>query len=245
MGKLEAANENYFPAAEYIEKAIEIDPNVYDYWLDYGLYLRYQGKFKEAETAWKKACELEPDYFLAYTYLAGFYDEQNRYSDALDMYRMVVKLNPQYYFAYESLGMLAWKDKSYAEARASFEKAYSMNANNISYPMMIAATYLKEGKTKDAKDFLSKAMKNRKTDSLEYMMLRLYYDNLNAGNVERKIANETDKNLKGKMMYYMGLLYEIVGNDVRAKKYYTDVLALNSPMFFEYRLAEWAIQDSK
>ena len=47
------------------------------------------------------------------------------------------------------------------------------------------------------------------------------------------------------MMYYMGLLYEIVGNDVRAKKYYTDVLALNSPMFFEYRLAEWAIQDSK
>ena len=76
-------------------------------------------------------------------------------------------------------------------------------------------------------------------------MLRRYYDNLNAGNGERKIANETDKNLKGKMMYYMGLLYEIVGNDVRAKKYYTDVLALNSPMFFEYRLAEWAIQDSK
>ena len=60
----------------------------------------------------------------------------------------------------------------------------------------------------------------------------------------QKIANETNKNLKGKMMYYYGLFNEIYGNDVQAKKYYTDILALNSPMFFEYRLAEWAVGES-
>ena len=107
---------------------------------------------------------------------------------------------------------------------------------------MIAATYLKEGKTKECKTFLSKVMRNRATDSLEYMMLRLYYDSLGDQRVMQKVANESNRNLKGKMMYYLGLFYEMYDNDVMAKKYYTDVLALNSPMFFEYRLAEWAVE---
>ena len=59
------------------------------------------------------------------------------------------------------------------------------------------------------------------------------------------MLNTSDRNLKGKMLYYLGLFYEINGNDVLAEKYYTDVLSLNSPMFFEYRLAEWALSDNK
>ena len=244
LGKLEAVEENYYEATKNIEKAIAIDDDIYDYWLDYGQYLRYQGKFEEAEEAWIKARDLSPDFFLGYAYLAGLYDERNRFDEALEMYRKVIEYNPQYYFAYESIGMLAWHEKNYSEARESFEMAYAAYSDNVSYPLMIAATYLKEGKTKEAKNFLSKVMRNRATDSVEYMMLRLYYDGLADQRVAQKIANESDRNMKGKMMYYYGLFNEINGNDVQAKKYYTDVLALNSPMFFEYRLAEWAVDES-
>ena len=166
------------------------------------------------------------------------------FRSSLEMYRKVVQYNPKYYFAYESIGMLAWNKKNYAEARAAFQKAYTAYSDNISYPLMIAATYLKENNTKDCKTFLTKVMKNRPTDSLEYVMLRLYYDGLADQRVAQKIANETNRNLKGKMMYYYGLFNEIHGNDVQSKKYYTDILALNSPMFFEYRLAEWAVGES-
>lgn len=244
LGKLDAVDENYYSATKNIEKAIAIDDDIFDYWLDYGQYLRYQGKFQEAENAWIKAKDLRPDYFLGYAYLAGLYDEQNRLDESLAMYRKVVQYNPKYYFAYESIGMLAWHEKNYAEARAAFEKAYTAYSDNISYPLMIAATYLKENKTKECKNFLTKVMKNRPTDSLEYVMLRLYYDGLADQRVAQKIANESNKNLKGKMMYYYGLFNEMHGNDVQAKKYYTDILALNSPMFFEYRLAEWAVGES-
>lgn len=244
LGKLDAADENYYAATQNIEKAIAIDDDVFDYWLDYGQYLRYQGKYKEAEKAWITAKDLNPDYFLSYVYLAGLYDEQNRFDEALQMYQKIIEYNPQYYFAYESVGMLAWHKKDYSKARSAFEKAFAAYSDNVSYPLMIAATYLKEGKTKECKTFLNKNLRNRPTESLEYMMLRLYMDGLGDQRVAQKIANETNRNLKGKMMYYMGLFNEIYGNDVQSKKYYTDVIALESPMFFEYRLAEWAVEES-
>lgn len=244
LGKLDAADENYYSATKNIEKAIAIDDDIFDYWLDYGQYLRFQGKYDEAEKAWITAKDLKPDYFLGYAYLAGFYDERNRYDEALEMYLKVIEYNPQYYFAYESVGMLYWHKKDYTGARGAFEKAFSAYSENVSYPLMIAATYLKEDKTKECKSFLNKNLRNRPTDSLEYMMLRLYLDGLGDQRVVQKIANESNRDLKGKMMYYMGLFNEIYGNDVQAKKYYTDVLALNSPMFFEFRLAEWAVDES-
>ena len=100
----------------------------------------------------------------------------------------------------------------------------------------------KEKKQKEAKDFLGKVLRNRDSSTVEYAVLRLYYDKLNESQVAQKVMNTNERNLRGKMMYYLGLFYEINGNDVLSEKYYTDVLNLNSPMFFEFRLAEWAMQ---
>ncbi len=241
LGKLAAEKENYKVATEYIEKALKFDDDIYDYWLDYGQYLRYQGDFAGAESAWRRAAELESDYFLAYAYLAGLFDEENRFDEALAMYRKVIELNPKYYFAYESLGMFAWHENDFAEVRRAFALARSMNEENVSYPLMIAAAYLKEGKTKESRELLGKAMRNKSQTSVEYAVLRLYYDQIGDQQVVQKVLNESNRNLKGKMLYYLGLFYDINGNDVLAEKYYTDVLNLNSPMFFEYRLAEWAV----
>lgn len=244
LGKLAAEDQNYLLACEYVEKAIECDSGVYDYWLDYGSYLRFRGKFKEAEEAWLKAKDLQPDYFLGFAYLAGLYDEQNRFQEAMKMYQKVLELNPQYYFAYESLGIIAWHEKDYPQARAAFSKALEMNSENVSYPLMVAATYLKENKVNDCRNFLSKQLRNKDVSSVEYSMLRLYYDRINDSQVVRRVQNTSNRNLKGKMLYYLGLFYEINGNDVLSKKYYTEVVNLNSPMFFEFRLAEWAIDNT-
>ena len=61
MGKLAADEENYLRATKYVKEALKYDPNNYDYYLDYGTYLRYQGKYSEAEKgttieAEKKVC---------------------------------------------------------------------------------------------------------------------------------------------------------------------------------------------
>lgn len=247
IGKLYAEDENYKLAEENILKAIELNPGAYDYYMDLGTYQRMRGKFKDAEKAWTTAIKIDPGYFLAYAYRAGLYDEQNLYDKALDDYRMVVQTNPKYYFAYESQGILAWRTGNFDEARTAFEKAFSYYPKNVSYPLIIAACMYKSNKAFQVKPFLQKVMKDYpEHDSLEYLMLRLYHDlgPTNAENlISQKIGKEDNSTKKGKMTFYMALYDEIKGRPAAAKEGYSAVAALQSPMFFEYRLAEWKVEN--
>lgn len=249
LGKLEAEDENYKKAYEYILKAISFDSNISDFYMDLGTYARFLGKFGEAEKAWTKAIELNPNYFLAYAYRAGLYDEQNQFVKALEDYRKVVETNPSYYYAYESIGILAWGQKHYDEARAAFEKAFSYNKTNYSYPLMMGACLLKMNKSVEAKNVLQNAMKS-KTDKkdLDFSMLRLFHD-LGPSNAENDIAlriqREDNSTTRGKMLYYFGLFYEIKNNINLSKKYYGEVKNMQSPLFFEYRLAEWGLENEQ
>lgn len=246
IGKLYAEDENYKLAEENILKAIQLEPDAYDFYMDLGTYSRMRGKFKQAEEAWTAAIKIKPDYFLAYAQRGGLYDEQNMYAKALEDYRMVIQTNPKYYFAYESLGILAWHEGNFAEARASFEKAFSYYPQNISYPLIIAACMYKSNRAFEVKPFLQKVMKSYSDhESLDYLMLRLYHD-LGPSNAEnlitQKIIKEDNSTKKGKMTFYMALYDEIKGHNELAKKLYNEVAALQSPMFFEFRLAEWKIK---
>ena len=246
LAKLEAEDENYKKAAEYIKKAVLLDDANPDFYMDLGTYSRFLGKFADAEKAWTKAIELNPKDFLAYAYRAGLYDEQNKFDLALKDYRKVVETNPKYYFAYESLGILAWHEQNWDEARIAFEKAFSYNKENVSYPLMIAACYIKMNKLQQAKVFLASVMKTKADkNTLEYQMLRLYHDQ-GPGNAENDIAlriqKEDKSTTRGKMLYYFGLYYEMKGISNLAAKYYAEIKNMQSPMFFEYRLAEWSLQ---
>ncbi len=242
LGKLAAEDENYKKATEYIEKAIELEQDYYDFWVDYGNYLRYQGKYADAEKAWTRAVELNSSHFLAYIYRAALYDEQNEYDKALADYLKIVEVKPEYPYSYESLGIIYWHKGDWANCRSAFTSAYKLNPSNVSYPLMISASYIKEGNKKDNKDFLTLVMKNMDRESAEYAMIRLYYDGINPQVVEKKITSVTNSTLKGKLTFYMGLYYDLYGDDVSAKKQYIEVRSLPSPMFFEYKLNEWALQ---
>lgn len=242
LGKLAAEDENYKVAIENIQKAIELNPNYTDYYLDLGNYCRNLGRYEDAEKAWTKAIELDPNYFLGYAYRAGLYDEQNKIEKALSDYKMVIKTNPKYYFAYEEIGILEFHLKNWEEARNYFIKANEIS-ESYAYKLMILATYLKQKKNFEMKQLSEKYMKPMDRNSLEYKMIRLYHDQgpVNAENaIMKDIDKETDKNKKGKMKYYLGLYFEIKGSNAVAQEYYNQITKMQTPMFFEYRLAEWA-----
>ena len=246
LAKLEAEDERYKTAIEYVSTAIKLSPNTYDFHLDLGTFMRNIGKFSEAEKAWTMAISLEPDYFLGYAYRAGLYDEQNKIKEALADYHMVVKTNPNYYFAYEEIGILEFHEKNWAVARQAFAKANSIK-NQTAYQLMIIATYIREKNMFEAKKYADLAMKPiQDKNSLDCKLIRLFKDQgpVNAENsIALQLEKETDKNKKGKMTYYFGLYYEMKGSDKIAKEYYSKITSMQSPMFFEYRLAEWGIQD--
>lgn len=254
LGKLEAEVPNYRKALEYVEKAIEYEPEYYDYWLDYGTYLHNCNESEKALEAWTKAIEMRPDYFLGYVYRGGLYDELNMIEEAFADYRTVNQLYPEYYFAYESLGVLAWGVGDYATCREAFAKAYEIYPASTSYPMIIAASYYKEAYEKKGtpeettlkkagKDYLSKVvLKKLDRNSTEYAIARLFYDNVAPGTVAQKVENETNVNNRGKYLFYLALYYQCRGNDNIAQKYYITVQEMQTPMFFEYRLNDWAIE---
>lgn len=243
MGKLAAEDYNYVRAIKLTQDALLYDPDNYDFYLDMGTYYRYQGKYSESIKCWNKAVEILPDYFLAYAYLAGIYDEQEKFDQALYNYREVIRTNPDYYYAYESTAILEYHFGNYKNARALFDKAYSYS-DNWSYQLMNIAMYLKEGDRNTPKKIAQDLMKKLERDSVEYNLVRLYVDNYSR-NAEttllNKINKEDNSNKKGKMLFYIGLFYEVNGSIEAAQEYYAKVAAMQAPMFFEYRIAEWGL----
>ena len=245
LAKLAYGDENYLRATKLIKQAIEIDPMIYDYWMDYGTYMRYQGKFEEAARCWEKAVSLDPEYFLAYAYLAGNYDDLGKFDLALENYHKVIETNPKYFYAYESTAILEYHAGNYKNAIQYFNKANSYS-QNYSYALMIAACYLKLGDAVNAKSVLANQLKTLEKASLEYDMVRFFNDpySKNAENqLKQKIAKELNGNKRGKMLFYLGLYYELMGANDEAVEYYAKVANMSAPMFFEYRFAEWGMKN--
>lgn len=245
LGKISYDEENFLKAAKYVSEALKYDPNNYDYWMDYGKYLRYQGKFDEAAKAWIKATELDPSYFLAYAYLAGHYDETENWDLALENYHKVIETNPKYFYAYESTAILEYHAKNYKEAIKYFSKAYEYS-DNWSYSMMIALCYFKLNDSLNAKKTIQNQMKKQERDSNVYNLLRFFaesYSKNAESNLKQRIDKETNSNIRGKMLFYMGAYCEIIKAPDMAKEYYGRVTNMTAPMFFEYRLAEWGLAE--
>ena len=243
MGKIAYEDDNYLRATKYIQLALQKDPYNYDYWMDLGTYLRYQGKFDDAAKAWIKATQLDPSYFLAYAYLAGNYDDLEQWDAALENYHKVIETNPKYFYAYESTAILEYRAHNYENAIQYFTKTYEYNPN-YSYSLMIAACYYKLNKPLEAKKVLTAQLKKLDSNSTEYALVRFFNDSYNRNaesNLVKKVANESNSNNRGKMLFYIGLYYELNKAEELAKEYYAKVTNLKAPMFFEYRIAEWGL----
>ena len=240
LGKYAAENRQYRKAIDYVKIAIKYEPNNVDHYFDLGTYLRYIGDYEGAEKAWKKAVSLEPDYFLGYAYLAGLYDEENKTDLALEYYRLVVQKNPKYYYAYESLGMFAWKKGEWKDSMKAFQEALKKNPDSISYKLMICACMYKMGKIQEMRTFTEGLMKKLPDrNGLEYKFIRMYHDKGGDADVAANIQKETNRTKKGRYLFYLALYYQLTGKDSLAHKYYNEVVAMQSPMFFEYRMAQW------
>jgi tetratricopeptide (TPR) repeat protein len=156
----------------------------------------------------------------------------------------VIETNPKYFYAYESTAILEYHLGNWEASRKYFAEAYKYN-KSVSYQLMIAATYFKEKNAFKAKEVLKPLLKTLNKDSLEYAMVRFYHDtySFNAENsLVGKVTKEQNRTQRGKMLFYMGLYYELNGFSEKAIEYYTKVKSMNAPLFFEYRIAEWGLQ---
>ena len=92
-----------------------------------------------------------------------------------------------------------------------------------------------------AKAFSDKVLRKMDRSSIEYAMLRCYHDQGGgAMPLPQKISAIESRQKQGKMYFYLGLLSELYSTSTESNEWYAKVLSMSSPMFFEYRLAEWS-----
>lgn len=230
-----------------VEAAEKLDPE--NYWIlcDKGNILLGMGRRKEALTAFERAKTLDPGEFLAYVYAGGIKDETGDYPGAEADYAMIVKLRPDYYFAAEGLGVLKMRKKAWNEARDAFLSAYKQAPGEYYYALLAAICWMRGGKPADPRQFLTQALGKIQRDSLEWYLVRLYYDlsgRVFAGENDMIIRAEREKdpNMKFRAFFYLANYYDIRGLGNTAEKYYLMAKNMDQQALPEWRLNAWALE---
>lgn len=94
---------------EYANKRIALNPANPTPYIDRGLALRKQKKYKEAEADFNKALEMSPNFFRAYGYRAFLYLETGNTKQALEDAQRAVTIEPSYAYGYLILGQAKQK----------------------------------------------------------------------------------------------------------------------------------------
>jgi tetratricopeptide (TPR) repeat protein len=235
-------------ALQDLDKAKELAPQ--DYWIaiDRGNVFLDMGKRELALEEYQQAISIDPNEFLAYAYTAGIKDDLGDFNGAGKDYEILVKLKHDYPYAFEGLGFHKMKDGQWAAARDAFVETYRQLPNDWCYALLAAISWMKAADVTGPRQFLNQAMAKVKRDTMEYYMVRLYYDM--AGRVyagENDMLQRVDKEknivIKARMVFYLGYYFDIRGNQTLANKYFTQFRDMDCQTLPEWRLNQWIMED--
>jgi tetratricopeptide (TPR) repeat protein len=123
-------------ALKYLTKAIEKEPNNATYLFAQGALYDKLEKFDMSEVSYKKAVEIKPDYFDAYYNLGALY-----YNKGVEMLKEANNIPANKQKEYEAAVKESYKELE--KALPYFEKAYELNAKEISSVQVLKEIYFK------------------------------------------------------------------------------------------------------
>lgn len=160
-GVLLLKKKEFSMAVNFLQSAIQKEPNNAQYWNALGLALSAMGEYEDAIDALNKALKLNPQLTDIHNTLGAIYTELGKYDMALKEYREVLndKTYPTPHFVYFNIGLLKEKQKKYDEAIAAFEQAVSLKDDFYRVYAPLAQLYYKKGRYADCLNAVKKAEK--------------------------------------------------------------------------------------
>ena len=235
-------------ALEDLDRAKERDSQ--DYWIaiDRGNTLLDLFRKPEALEEFERAVKINPREFLAYAYTSGIKDELGDYDGAEKDYEILSRLNPDYYFAFEGVGIHKMRRGLWAEASDAFIETYRQAPDEYYYALLAACCWMRADTVAGPRQFLNQAMARVTRDSMEYYILRLFYDLsgrvYNGENdMLQRVDREANANTKARMIFYLAQYYDIRGNQNLANKYFMQFREMDRQALPEWRLNEWICMD--
>ncbi len=109
------------------EKALEIDPKLYQAWNGLGNALYDLGQNSEAKAAYEKALEIDREFYFAWNNLGKVLNGLGHYSEAITAFETALEIDPKYHPTWNGLGHTLNGLGRYSEAIAALEKALEID----------------------------------------------------------------------------------------------------------------------
>ncbi|MDE7267828.1 MAG: tetratricopeptide repeat protein [Lachnospiraceae bacterium] len=191
-----------------------------------GDYAKAESSFLESiENAGNKLTALEYD---TNYYLASAYMKQGKYEDAKTIYSAIIALKSKELDAYYLRACTLLKQNNYEDALADFEKAFSLDSDNLTlvtdaYVEMEAAGFGEEGKT-----YLSAFLEKKDKNLSDAEKGTIYYYLEDYQNARIYLDGSINGNDAGKSLL-LGQTYEKLGDMNYATGVYQTYLNSNMP----------------
>jgi tetratricopeptide (TPR) repeat protein len=140
-----------------LRKAIELKPVLAEARLNLGRVLSGQGRFGEAEAAYRKAIELKPAYAEAFSNLGNALARQGRPGEAEAAYRKAIALKPELAEPHNNLGNTLSRQGRIGEAEAAYRKAIALKPDFAEAHIGLGTSLMRRAQFPEAAASLKKA----------------------------------------------------------------------------------------
>ncbi len=144
-------------ALPWLRKAVVIDPELGDGWVDLGVGLRRAGDLDGAESAYRRALEVNPQGSSAYQNLAVLLRLRGHPQEADDLLTLSTRASGQSPFSYLALGDLSLSHGRTDEARRFYRRAMWLNRDDAEPYAALGLAALAGGDRREATKWLRKA----------------------------------------------------------------------------------------
>jgi tetratricopeptide (TPR) repeat protein len=164
--------EDFLQAAQYLEKASGLAPDVEKYYLLTGLSYRSCG-MQETARAWYRRALLSGNFSQAgfYNLIGHTFREEERYKEAASLYKRAVEADYSFVAAYCNMGDMCVKDNDTAGALKYYEKAIEINPDfAVSYIKIGDVYYEQKNYGKSAEWYLQAILADPDNDKANYLL---------------------------------------------------------------------------
>lgn len=144
------SRDDYARAAQYFEKAVEIDPNYAESWYQAGFCYGMLGRHADALRASRQAAKLRPEWAETYVNIGASSFALGQYKEAVDAYRQATKLDSDNADAQYALGLSLNKLNRTDEEILAYKRAISIKPDLANAYEMLGAAYFKQKRYTDA-----------------------------------------------------------------------------------------------
>ena len=152
-----AARRETDQAKRHYEKATQCDKHHFGAWVNYGVFMKETGDFKNAVRCFKNAVMLDGKSSLARYNLAYALYQAEEFHESAQEFEIFVKMEPKFAPAYHTLGVTQELAGDYDAALKSFEKSLSLEPDQARSYFRIGSIYQVLGKFEDAEKNLELA----------------------------------------------------------------------------------------